>query len=208
MSDNYYKDLWNNPNTEAGQFFNKVNFNSKEYQLQEHIFKQTLWSINNMRKWGNQEPISTVLEVGAGTGRMTKIMLEELPDIEKYYIVDIKAPIKELTDLFPRHIEVGIAEHDIIGKEFDLLFRGKQYDMILASEVFMHIKPEDIDSVLTRLTNLLAPEGIIINIDWYHQKEPSEWCYIHDYEKMYRENGLYPVFMRDINRQKLFCYGK
>jgi 2-polyprenyl-3-methyl-5-hydroxy-6-metoxy-1,4-benzoquinol methylase len=208
MSDNYYKDLWNNPNTEAGQFFNKVNFNSKEYQLQEHIFKQTLWSINNMRKWGNQEPISTVLEVGAGTGRMTKIMLEELPDIEKYYIVDIKAPIKELTDLFPRHIEVGIAEHDIIGKEFDLLFRGKQYDMILASEVFMHIKPEDIDSVLTRLTNLLAPEGLIINIDWYHQKEPSEWCYIHDYEKMYRENGLYPVFMRDINRQKLFCYGK
>jgi ubiquinone/menaquinone biosynthesis C-methylase UbiE len=149
-----------------------------------------------------------VLEVGAGTGRMTIIMLEELPDIEKYYIVDIKAPIKELTDLFPRHIEVGIAEHDIIGKEFDLLFRGKQYDMILASEVFMHIKPEDIDSVLTRLTNLLAPQGLICNIDWYHEPEPSTWCYLHDYEKIYRENGLFPVFMMDINRQKLFCYGK
>jgi phospholipid N-methyltransferase len=208
MSDNYYKDLWNNPNTEAGQFFNKVNFNSKEYQLQEHIFKQTLWSINNMRKWGNQEPISTVLEVGAGTGRMTKIMLEELPDIEKYYIVDIKAPIKELTDLFPRHIEVGIAEHDIIGKEFDLLFRGKQYDMILASEVFMHIKPEDINSVINKLSSLLAPQGVIVNIDWYHEPEPSTWCYLHDYDRMYVENALHPIFMMHINRQKLFCYGK
>jgi ubiquinone/menaquinone biosynthesis C-methylase UbiE len=209
MSDNYYKDLWNNPNTEAGQFFNKTDFDHKDYKDQEQVFRNFLKGLKRlMDAYEEQKPIETVLEVGAGTGRMTKIMLEELPDIEKYYIVDIKAPIKELTDLFPRHIEVGIAEHDIIGKEFDLLFRGKQYDMILASEVFMHIKPEDIDSVLTRLTNLLAPEGLIINIDWYHQKEPSEWCYIHDYEKMYRENGLYPVFMRDINRQKLFCYGK
>jgi 2-polyprenyl-3-methyl-5-hydroxy-6-metoxy-1,4-benzoquinol methylase len=209
MSDNYYKDLWNNPNTEAGQFFNKVDFNHKDYKDQEQVFRNFLKGLKAVKAlYKDQKPIETVLEVGAGTGRMTKIMLEELPSLEEYYAIDINISYKEIADLFPRSMKVAVGEFDIMSKEFDLFMRGRQFDMVLASEVFMHIKPEDIESVLKGLTSLLAPEGIIINIDWYHQKEPSEWCYIHDYEKMYRENGLYPVFMRDINRQKLFCYGK
>jgi SAM-dependent methyltransferase len=209
MSDNYYKDLWNNPKTEAGQFFNKVDFNHKDYKLQEKVFRQFLQGLKRLKKVHvDLKPIESVLEVGTGTGRITNIVLEELPSLEEYYAIDINISYKEIADLFPRSMKVAVGEFDIMSKEFDLFMRGRQFDMVLASEVFMHIKPEDIESVLKGLTSLLAPEGIIINIDWYHQKEPSEWCYIHDYEKMYRENGLYPVFMRDINRQKLFCYGK
>ena len=207
---NYYKDLWTNPNTEAGQFFNKVDFNHKDYKDQEQVFRNFLKGLKAIKAlYEEQKPIETVLEVGAGTGRITKIVLQELTSIEKYYIMDIKSPIKQLLDLFPRHIEVGIAEHDIIGKEFDLLFNNRQFDLIVASEVFMHIKPDDIESMLKGLTSLLAPQGLIINIDWYYQPEPSTWCYIHDYEKIYREeNGLHPVFEFSINKQKLFCYGK
>jgi 2-polyprenyl-3-methyl-5-hydroxy-6-metoxy-1,4-benzoquinol methylase len=211
LSTNYYKDLWNNPNTEAGQFFNKVDFNHKDYKDQEQVFRNFLKGLNRLKEvHEDQKPIETVLEVGAGKGRITNIVLEELKDIELYSIIDIKAPHKELVDLFPRNITVKIGEFDITGQEFDHFYTNDEYDLILCSEVLMHIKPEDIESVLTRLTKLLAPQGVICNIDWASSPEPSEWCYIHDYDKMYRENGLFPVFMMDIPeiKQKLFCYGK
>ncbi len=204
-TDNYYKDLWNNPKTEAGQFFNKVDFNHQDYKEQEKVFRNFLKGLKRLKEvYEDQKPIETVLEVGAGKGRMSTIILEEFPDIKQFDVIDLE--FEESFTLFDSKVDAY--ELDITSEDFDIPFRGKQYDLILASEVFMHIKPEDIESVLTRLTNLLAPQGLIVNIDWYHQKEPSEWCYIHDYEKMYRENGLYPVFMMDINKQKLFCYGK
>lgn len=199
---NYYKDLWNNPNTEAGQFFNKTDFNHKDYKRQEQVFRYFLKIIKD-RSDDISEPIESVLEVGVGTARMMKIVTEELhPPI--YDVVDIKLR-GPLILMFNNCYEV-----DIVSDEFDKLLEGKQYDLILASEVLMHIKPDDIDSVLKRLTDLLAPNAVIVNIDWYHQPEPSTWCYIHDYEKMYIENGLYPVFTADIPeiKQKLFCYGK
>jgi len=208
MNDSYYKDLWSDPNTEAGQFFKRTNFKSKEYQLQEHIFKQTLWSINNLRKWGDQDPISTVLEVGIGKGRMSKIVLEELRDIIKYDAVDI--------NFFPIKINgVDVYNADATDEMFfeniNSYYNGRRWDLILASEFFMHVKPEHIERVIKSLTKLLEPNhGIIISIDWAFNPEPSKWCYIHDYDKLYRDNGLQPIFTSNIEsiNQKLFCYGR
>jgi len=204
---NYYKDLWNNPNTEAGQFFNKVDFQSQGYKRQEQVFRGFLKGLKALKELQeDQKPIETVLEVGVGTGRMTKIMLEEFPDIQIYNAVDI--------NFFPIKINgVGVYNADATDEMFfeniNSYYSGRRWDLILASEFFMHVKPEHIQRVIKSLTNLLlAPQGLIINIDWYHQPEPSTWCYIHDYEKMYRENGLEPVFEADIGKQKLFCYGK
>jgi len=219
---NYYKDLWNDPRTEAGQFFNKVDFNSKGYQLQEHVFKQCLWSINNLRKWDNREPISTVLEVGVGTGRMTKIVLEELPSIKMYDMLDIKPlneqKIKENLSSIPKEVLKGKELNscypmDITKGCFSQTFHPDvvRYDMVLASEVFMHIKPSDLEKTMKRLIDILAPEhGIIINIDWVGEPMPSDWCFIHNYDQIYRDNGLQPIITSNIEtiNQKLFCYGK
>ncbi len=200
---NYYKDLWNDPRTEAGQFFNKVNFNSKGYQLQEHIFKQCLWSIKNLREWSaDQDDIKTVLEAGCGDGRMTKIMLEELPSIEYYVAMDISEPSKFFID---NENKIRYIKDDIMN-----INHSGNFDCVLTSELLMHIKPEHIERVIKSLTNLLAPQGIIINIDWFYNEEPSPWCYIHDYDKLYRINGLQPVITSNIESidQKLFCYGR
>ena len=139
--------------------------------------------------------------MGVGTGRMSKIVLEEL-NPRQYVALDIK---NRMVDNNDRIVFIEMDINDIPGK---LPFI--QYDLILCSEVFMHIKPSDIESVLERVIKLLAPNGLIINIDWFHEPQESDWCYIHDYEKMYKENGLYPVFTADIKeiKQKLFCYGK
>ena len=206
---NYYKDLWSDPNTEAGQFFKRTNFNSKDYKKQEQVFRQFLQTLKRLMDDGPdvQPPIETVLEVGIGKGRMSKIVLEELPDIQIYNAVDI--------NFFPIEINgVGVYNADVTDDMFfeniNSYYEGRRWDLILASELFMHIKPENIERVIKSLTNLLAPNGIIINIDWSFKPEPSKWCYIHDYDKLYRENGLQPIFTSNIEtiNQKLFCYGR
>lgn len=199
---NYYKDLWTNPNTEAGQFFNKVDFNHKDYKDQEQVFRNFLKGLKRlMDSYVEQKPIETVLEVGVGTQRITKIMIEEFPDIQTYDAVDLKirgglTPIVKTYNL------------DITSNEFDKQLGHKRYDMVVLSEILMHILPKDIDNVISKCSKLLNDNGCIINIDWANSSEPSEWCFIHPYDELYRNNGLQPIFITDINKQKLFCYGK
>jgi 2-polyprenyl-3-methyl-5-hydroxy-6-metoxy-1,4-benzoquinol methylase len=206
LSTNYYKDLWNDPNTEAGQFFNKVDFNHKDYKDQEQVFRNFLKGLRAVKTlYEDQKPIETVLEIGIGKGRMSKIMLEEFPDIQIYNAVDI--------NFFPIEIDgVDIYNADATDEMFfeniNSYYNNRRWDLILASEFFMHVKPEHIERVIKSVTDLLAPQGVIINIDWATDPMPSNWCYIHNYDQIYETNGLYPVFEATINKQKLFCYGK
>lgn len=211
---NYYKDLWTKENQHGTLFWKNVDFNKKEYKLQEHIFRQLLVSIKNLNRLHvDERKIGSVLEVGFGTGRMTKIVWNEFPNIKAYDAVDIHNKITDAYDNIGHNLfnKINWYNLDITGKYFDEIIRGRQYDLVLASEVLMHIKPSDIEAVIKKVTRLLAPNGIIINIDWFFEPNAlSEWCFIHDYDKMYRENGLTPLFTTDMKeiKQKMFCYGK
>ena len=212
-----YKDIWEKG--EGAKFWNTVDFNHPYYKLQEQIFRQQI-----LRYWGlvvfnkiDKFPES-VLELGAGTGRMTKILLEVFPNIKKYDIIDINPQLSFHDDRIKIYY-MDLTEYSGV----NLVIDGdkhypEKYDFILASEVFMHIKPDltdelpskEISSVIKKYTNLLAPNGgTILNIDWTSKPEHSTWCYIHDYDKLYRENGLKCIFEVDIPeiKQKLFCYG-
>ena len=210
---NYYKDLWTKPNQEGTKFFYNVDFNSHEYRLQEHIFREFLKSLKRLQEENNSvvHPIETVLEVGAGTGRMTKIVLEEFPNIKRYSSTDIHFHHDNKPLAPPNGVHIR-TEVDVTNTEFDNWYKDSKFDLILASEIFMHIKPDDLGPVITKLSKLLAPDhGLIVNLDWYHQlNEKSDWCFIHDYHKLYTTNGLTPIFTRDMVeiKQKLFCYGK
>lgn len=210
---NYYSDLWTKEGSHGDKFWKKVDFNHKDYKLQEHIFRETLVSLWNLWRFHIHDELPhKVLEVGVGTGRMTKIMLEVFPDIGIYETVDIDFDLNEFAKV--RNSYRNLGTHfgwDITGDRFKRWFKAPDYtyDFILASEVFMHIKPEDIEDVIKQLSSLLRSGGKILNIDWFFAPEPSEWCFIHDYDKLYRDNGLHPIFTADIEeiKQKLFCYG-
>lgn len=209
----YYKDLWTKPNNHGTIFWRDVDFNKNEYKLQEHIFRQLLKSIKRLNKeYVPSREISSVLEVGVGTGRMTKIVREELPDIKNYMAVDINDPVRwEGGTPYPMFARENIVELMRYWSQDNKTMIGGGYDLILASEIFMHIKPEDIEHTIKGLVNCLAPKGLIINIDWFFEPNAlSEWCFIHDYHKMYEENGLTPLFTADMReiKQKMFCYQK
>lgn len=212
MNNNYYKDLWTKQNSHGDIFWKNVDFNKPEYINQELVFRNFLQGLKRLSEASNDgSDIRTVLEVGAGTGRMTKIVLEELPTIKRYVVDEIR----DKSQFFIDNKDIEYYQSDLTSLKTPLP-SSPGYDLILLSEVLMHIKPEDISPVISKLVKLLAPNhGKIINIDWALDDkwlQNSDWCFLHDYDKLYTENGLHPIYMTSmnvtsINKQKLFCYG-
>lgn len=193
MSTNdYYKNLWTQPNNHGTKFWEKVRFDIFAYQYQEKVFREYLRN--------GLSDVKTVLELGAGTGRMTKIMLDELPNIEKYDAIDIKMVFNP-----SQGSKLTWTRMDIMSKEFDTGFGHMDYDLILASEIFLHIKPEDIDGLISKLSKMTKQ---IINIDWNFDPAKSEWCFIHDYDSLYKKYGGKLVDRKDMPKiqQSLFHY--
>ena len=204
MSTDYYKNLWTTTQGKGAQFFKTVNFNIPPYQYQENIFRAYLDGMIL------KQEIKSVLELGAGTGRMTKIMLEEFPDYEWYTIVEIsKDNIQKMFKTLGNGKELPRNVYPISGniiEYVDLPTKEMKYDLILASEVFMHIKPQDIE-YLIKILGRIGKQ--IINIDWTFDPDPNaEWYFIHDYEKLYEKYGAQKITRVDMKRiqQSLFHY--
>ena len=63
----------------------------------------------------------------------------------------------------------------------------KKYDLVIASEVLMHILASEIEEVIAKLVSMSNEH--VVNIDWYEQQKPSRAAphnFIHQYEKIYR----------------------
>jgi hypothetical protein len=64
----------------------------------------------------------------------------------------------------------------------------KEYDLVILSEVLLHILPTDIDSIIKKLITLSKKH--IINIDWYEENPPTSQAshnFIHQYEAIYKK---------------------
>ncbi len=68
---------------------------------------------------------------------------------------------------------------------------NKIYDLVILSEVLLHVLPSEIDSIIRKLTTLSQKH--IINIDWYEDKLPRDYKiratynFIHQYETIYKK---------------------
>ena len=64
----------------------------------------------------------------------------------------------------------------------------KKYDLVILSEVLLHILPTEIDSIIKKLITLSKKN--IINIDWYEDHPPMKHAphnFIHQYETIYKK---------------------
>ena len=204
-TDNYYKKTWTEPNNHGTLFWENVDFSKKEYKYQEMVFRDYLRGLKDKDK------IKSVLELGMGNGRMTKILFEELSSIKRYRGIDIEFYEGMFTSILKNKgdVKVSMDKMDITGQEFDERMRGTLVDLIVASEVFMHIKPQDIQRVLKFLCRMARGNNAsIINIDWAFDRYESEWCFIHPYTILYTYYGGLEVEyipMEDI-KQALWHY--
>lgn len=128
------------------------------------------------------EGVERILEVGCGFGRITKLLLE-LPDVKRIVATDIS---EDQIKAAKRTIKDPRVEFRCISV-LDLDY-SKEFDLVIASEVLMHIPPDRIMRAIRRME--AASKKHIMNIDWYALDEPHEaggYCWQHDYSAAYPE---------------------
>jgi 2-polyprenyl-3-methyl-5-hydroxy-6-metoxy-1,4-benzoquinol methylase len=88
---------------------------------------------------------------------------------------------------------------------------NKKYDLVILSEVLLHIMPSEINSIIKKLISLSKKH--IVNIDWYEDVLPSDYekkatyNFIHQYEtiyKKYTDPSITTIYRIPIKRKGLF----
>ena len=117
-----YKDIWTKAGVgEGAKFWDTVDFNHPDYKKQEQIFRGFLHGFKYIMGYGiHKGKVESVLELGAGTGRMTKIMFEMFPDIKRYEITDVRPQNFNVTK-FSKMTLANLTSYnmDISGEEFN-----------------------------------------------------------------------------------------
>lgn len=116
----------------------------------------------------------TILEIGAGNGRLTKAIMPALQDYHvEYFYTDISNAFllkaqKELQD--SRNLSIHYRLFDITRSAAEQGFRDQTFDLILGLNVVHTAR--NIKEVLNRLNSLLAPHGSLFLIE---PIKPHRW---------------------------------
>jgi SAM-dependent methyltransferase len=196
------KDYW----LEQGKVYkNNFKYNNK-FELQERLLIEYLTSnIFTFIDSGDKPAGMSVLEVGCGFGRITRLLLASFgKSITKYLAVDmspdqIKNAKQFVGDSYLIGENVPAADGNDSAKDERLKFvvsdiqslnatvvSNQRYDLVLACEVLLHVLPSEIQQVVYQLTEMSNKH--IINVDWYEEDEPKKVAphnFIHQYEEIY-----------------------
>lgn len=156
------------------------------------------------RLMGAEKKIHTVLELGAGFGRLTKILCDNY-DIKQYTVADISPD--QITNLGKLHLSPPPKAHvvDLTKVQADF-FTSHQVDLVLCGEFLMHIMPEHIEHIFQIIKN--ANPKYIINMDYYPidavKRNLSVHNFIHDYSSLYKGIDRQVAFHRIYEYQGIF----
>ncbi len=116
------------------------------------------------KDWPEDRPLR-VIEVGAGTGSATSVVLAELPDACDYMFTDISAGFfAEAESRFADSpIPMEYRPLDIERAPSAQEFEPHAYDLIIAANVLHATR--DLDETLTNCLELLAPSGQLIALE-------------------------------------------
>ena len=183
----------------AKNIIDNIDFDNSAFQLQLTELMKVLYRI---------QPFETVLEIGPGTGRITDLMLHNFNDIKEYTVLEISSDMvnKLLGNIKPRkHFNIIIG--DISRWEtLDKAFGNKKYDLVLAVEVLMHIKPEDIFNVLGSMLYLAKRDVVHVDYSTDTKEELQPHNFNHNYEEMYskyRKHAFWKNWIRNWDTYKI-----
>ena len=168
---------------ERGKVYQKNFRYDKNKRLQEEFLIDYLNGITGSFK--------SVLELGCGFGRITKLLLTNFNNIIEYLAVDISPHqienakvLLSSVKLPDNEVKLDFMVSDIQSLNLD----NKKYDLVILSEVLLHVLPTEIDSIIKKLISLSKKH--VVNIDWYEDNPPREHAphnFIHRYESIYKK---------------------
>ncbi len=133
-----------------------------------------------------QLPMSRMVEVGCGFGRVTKLLSENFPGAQITGLDLSPDQLANAKRYCAGRENIQFASYDFYSGQ---PVPGGGYDCAFAIEVFLH-HPEPVIRAL--IGKLLAASQFVVSIDWseaWPWKTP-EHVWIHDYPKLYADAGL------------------
>jgi len=200
MSFNYNPDeYW----YERGKLYQKNFKYDRSMRLQEELLIKYL--TDNI--FTSDESVKSVLELGCGFGRITKFLLTNFSSIKEYLAMDLSPHQLENAKKY-----VGSTNAKITFFQSDiqtLNTNNKKYDLVIISEVLLHIVPSEIESIIKKIISLSNKH--IVNIDWYEDNLPPDYKkrathnFIHQYESIYKKcSGPSAIIIRIPIKSKKF----
>jgi SAM-dependent methyltransferase len=167
------------------------------HRLQERFFFDVLR--------GSGVSMRRVLEIGCGFGRITKLLAETWADTDVTALDLSPEQLANARRYCGENPRVHFVQYDFYS---DAPLPGRDYDAVVAIEVFLHHPPEFVVQLFKRLSGVAS---CILNIDWSEDwLEPLPvHVWVHDFAKLYAEAGLkcasFPLPEKvDGKQQKLF----
>jgi 2-polyprenyl-3-methyl-5-hydroxy-6-metoxy-1,4-benzoquinol methylase len=177
-----------------GQFYQSSFQYDERYRIQEKFLLAAL----------ENESFATVLEIGCGFGRITRLVLQNHPEISLYTAIDLSPDqIENAKKYVGQQDGVNFVVSDFQSFESEI----KHYDLVLASEVLLHVKPDEIESVIGKILSLTGK--YFVHVDWCEEDKPAKYtaeayCFMHDYEKIYDRMGLHYTKKRIVEQKSAF----
>lgn len=135
-------------------------------------------------------PIESVLDVGCGQGRLAAVLGEELP-LALYTGMDIgEAQIAGTSKVRP--------DGTFYLSSLQKFQSFEKWDLVICSEVLMHVPPADIELATG---NLLALAGKwLITVDWTVPLgvDIASWNFLHDYQTLLQPDEVIPACLQSI----------
>ena len=157
-------------------FYNDNPYNDETYRKQE---KKLLDYISKL-------DFSSVLEVGCGFGRITKLLLDRF-NIREYLATEYSPDL--IKHVMYHTVDFGnIQFKTAMIQELEV---EKKYDLVLGTEVLQHIPPHEIKLVIDKLVSMSSKH--VVNVDTWLERTPQNLArhvFIHNYVELYRKNPL------------------
>lgn len=162
--------------TERGKSYYLRNFNTVAYKLQEKLLINALCNLT----------FTSVLEVGCGFGRITRLILQNFSNIGDYLAFDMSFDQINNAKKYLQHAN----QVDFIVSDIMSVSGNKKYDLVLAVEVLLHVRPQDLKNTIIKLLSL--SRCYLLHVDWqeYKPSDSAPHNFMHDYDSIYQELGL------------------
>jgi len=134
---------------------------------------------NRMLHYTGVTPTSSILDIGAGPGRVARHFVDFIEPPGRYVGVDIEkpnmdwcqeniSPANPAFGFFHQNVHNGMynPEGEYKASEYEFPFEDGSFDVILLTSVFTHLVPEDAQNYLREISRLLKPDGVCFST-WF-----------------------------------------
>lgn len=137
--------------------------------------------LNSLKTLG----FKSILEVGCGFGRILKLVNSNFK-LERVVGVDLSKDQLENARKYIGATKVGLHQ----GTIYSLDFPDNSFDLVLTSEVLMHVPPDKIRAAMKELIRVSKKH--VLNMEFYKKDfrgDLAEHNWTHNYPELYKEIG-------------------